>query len=259
MVESLLIMFGTTETYDPSYDYSWVDNLKEGNVILTKNLSDKMIETLIQHKDKCILHLTVTGMGGTVIEPGAPTKEQIRKQFDKLVKHFPIEQTVLRISPIVPTHKGTRTTLSALDTFQGTNIPRVRYSTLNMYPHVKERFRANRIPFPYTTYSCPIEMRRELNLALCDYFKAKDTTTLRDVCIEIDTETRVMHEVGCISKRDMDILGITLPTEATGRQRSCCICADIKRNIIRRAPQQCPIGCLYCYEPDEPKQTNKRK
>lgn len=101
--------FGITETYDPAQNFSWVDYLKVGNILITKNLNDKLIELLLR-KDImkcCILHLTCTGMGGTIMEPNVPTVEESVIQLRKLLDiGFPVEQVVLRLSPVIPTEKG---------------------------------------------------------------------------------------------------------------------------------------------------------
>lgn len=244
--------FGVTETYEPSLDFSWVDNRKDANAILTKNLTDEMIEALVKCQSNCILHLVVTGFGGTILEPNVPTVEWTRCQFLKLIQRFPLEQVVLRISPIIPTHRGMRTVLEVIALFP--EIRRVRYSTLNIYPHVGERFKSAGVRLPYDTYSCPEQMRIILKTHLSLRLKLYDHTTLRDVCAEIDFNERTMRETGCISKKDMDILGVEIDCNATGRQRKSCNCTDTKRQIIRRAPQRCGMQCLYCYEPDTPKQ-----
>ncbi len=110
--------FGTTETSDPSFHLELFDILYDGNIIITKRLTDKLIDKLVENKDKCILHLTITGMAGTKLEPLVPTKEI---NFDKLTlllsKGFPLEQIVLRIDPIIPTKKGIETAISVIEYF----------------------------------------------------------------------------------------------------------------------------------------------
>ena len=50
---------GITETSDPCFHLELFDRLYDGNIIVTKNLSNKLIEKLIENKDKCILHCTI--------------------------------------------------------------------------------------------------------------------------------------------------------------------------------------------------------
>lgn len=101
---------GTTETSDPSFNLDIFDRLYKANVIITKRLTSKLIDKLIENKDKCILHLTCTGLGGTKLEPLVPTKEQTFVKFKELIdKGFPVKQVVLRIDPIIATNTGVLT------------------------------------------------------------------------------------------------------------------------------------------------------
>ena len=82
---------GITETSDPCFHLEVFDRLYDGNIIVTKNLSNKLIEKLIENKDKCILHCKCTGMGGSKIEPFVPSLEQTSKKVKKLLdklKHY---------------------------------------------------------------------------------------------------------------------------------------------------------------------------
>ena len=76
---------GITEAGEVSFDLSVFDRLYKGNIIITKRLTDKLIDKLVEHKDKIILHLTCTGYGGTVLEPLVPTVEQTYDKFKKLI------------------------------------------------------------------------------------------------------------------------------------------------------------------------------
>ena len=128
---------GITENTDPCFHLDIFDHLYTWNIIVTKRLTDKFIEKLVDNKDKCILHLTVTGFGGTKVEPFVPTVETVSEKFKQLLdKGFPVEQTVLRIDPIIPTDKGLEKVQHVIETFKNYNIKRVRFSVLDMYEHV---------------------------------------------------------------------------------------------------------------------------
>ena len=47
---------GITETIDPAFHLEIFDNLYKGNIIITKRLTNKLNEKLIENKDKVILH-----------------------------------------------------------------------------------------------------------------------------------------------------------------------------------------------------------
>lgn len=237
--------WGMTETTDPAFHLELFDNLYEGNTIITKRLTDKLIEKLVEHKEKIILHLTCTGMGGSKIEPLVPKKEKTREMFDKLVAAgFPVEQVVLRIDPIVPTEKGVETALSVLDTFKGSGIKRVRISFLDMYDHVKERFKESRIHSPYQTFHAKKEDRLKV-FGMLQTRSSDDGFTL-EACGEPGIES-----VPCLSVRDVQILGLDYELVGNAEQRKSCSCPANKKQLVRTKPERCGNKCLYCYWKDK--------
>ena len=64
---------GITEAGEISFNLEAFDNLYDANIIITKRLTDNLIDKLVENSNKCILHLTVTGFGGSKIEPFTPS------------------------------------------------------------------------------------------------------------------------------------------------------------------------------------------
>ena len=234
---------GITEMGDVSFELSVFDKLEEANIIITKRLTNELIIKLLQHKEKCILHLTVTGMGGTKIEPLVPPKEtMLEKLNDLIIGGFPIKQVVLRIDPIVPTPKGINTAISVIDLFSVIGITRIRYSSLDMYNHVKDRFRDAKIKTPYDTFHAS-KMSRDF---LYNRLSSKCDTLGIDLeaCAEFVPEK---NKIGCISQKDLDILGIDIELGGSSGQRKGCLCPSNKKELLRKKPSQCVNGCLYCF------------
>ena len=241
---------GITETSDPAFHLDIFDNLKTGNIIITKSLTNKLIEKLVEYKSSCILHCTCTGMGGTKIEPFVPTVEQTVKKIEKLIDAgFPVKQIVLRIDPIVPTEKGVNTAKKVLIAFKNFGIERVRMSFLDMYQHVKERFNENDIALPYETFHADSNTRH------------KAFTDLENLAKELGYHQVLtcgepgFVETPCISQTDIDILGLTDKIILIGKkeQRTSCGCPQNKRELIPfkdRNEHKCGHGCLYCYMKD---------
>lgn len=236
---------GITEAGDPCFHLEIFDRLYDANIVITKNLTNKLIEKLIENQDKCIIHLTVTGMGGSKIEPLVPTAEKSYAQAKKLINAgFPVEQIVLRIDPIIPTEKGLNTALSVLETFKGLGIERVRISFLDMYNHVKERFFETNIKLPYETFHADKKVREEgfnklYSNALLFGYKIVET------CGEPDFES-----TPCLSQKDIDILGLTdkIILKGNKEQRKTCGCPGNKKELITgQKPHQCEHNCLYCF------------
>ncbi len=237
---------GIVENTDPCFHLEIFDNLYDGNIIITKRLTDKLNERLIQYKEKCILHLTVTGMGGSKVEPFVPSVEQSFKKFKKLIEDgFPIDHVVLRIDPIVPTDKGINTALHVIDVFKDCGIKRVRFSVLDMYKHVKERFEKAGITIPYHTFHAPLEKRLEIRDKLVEIGK-KDGFEV-EACGEPGIES-----ISCLSQKDIDILGLTdkIKLEGNKGQRKSCSCPVNKTQLYKNKMEHYQHGCLYCYIKD---------
>lgn len=234
---------GITESGEIAFNLEAFDNLRDANIIITKRLTDKLIEKLVENKDKIILHLTCTGMGGTRIEPFVPTLDVTYEKFCKLIeKGFPISHVVLRIDPIVPTEKGVNTAIKALEKFLPSKVERVRISILDMYRHVKERFTENGIPLPFTSFHSALRLRESIHSIFLDYSKKYNFSL--EVCGEPGIES-----IPCLSPKDLDILGVGDKIKLVGsaEQRKSCKCPANKHEILKDKPHQCQNGCLYCF------------
>lgn len=237
---------GITETSDPCFHLDLFDNLYNANIIITKNLSNKLIDKLIEHKDKCILHMTVTGMGGSKIEPFVPESTKTLSQINNLIEcGFPVKQIVLRVDPIIPTEKGIETAVNVLELFKTTGIERVRISFLDMYNHTKERFISNNVRLPYETFHADKTVRKEAFNQIYNHATQSGYKIIQ-TCGEPDFEN-----TPCISQMDVDILGLTdvIKLDGNKQQRTHCSCPANKRQLIswEQSKIKCGNKCLYCY------------
>lgn len=238
---------GTTETGDPAFDLGCFDRLHRANIIITKRLTDKLIEKLAEHRDRCILHLTCTGWGGTPVEPLVPTTSQTRRQFDKLLgAGFPVRQAVLRIDPIILTDEGMEKVADVLEAFADSGITRIRISYLDMYNHVQGRFLQAGIQPPYHQFHAPLDTRREVTEELAE--AVKEMGAELEICGEPG-----LPSVPCVSQKDVDILGLTdtIILQGSADQRTFCHCPANKRQILTKRPGRCGNRCLYCYWKDD--------
>ena len=246
---------GTTEIGEIAFNLDAFDRLYKGNIIITKRLTDKLIEKLIEHKDKCILHVTCTGMGGTKIEPLVPDQITTRNKVAELIdKGFPVEQIVLRIDPVVPTEKGTTTAIGVVLLFEGLGIKRVRISFLDMYKHVKERFKENGVQIP-DVYGSDWFHAQEIA-------RAESLSELTGICHQVGMEIEMCGEppiegmdyanIPCVSQKDIDILGLTdeIKLEGNKEARKNCGCPANKSELLKTTPKRCANGCLYCFWKD---------
>lgn len=76
---------GITEAGDAGVDLSWVDKMGsvDGAVLITKCISPNFVDAAMKFKDKIIVHATITGYGGTILEPLVPYRKRIPKRENR--------------------------------------------------------------------------------------------------------------------------------------------------------------------------------
>lgn len=249
---------GITEAGDAGIDLSWEDKLStvDGAVLVTKNVTDAFIDAVMRNADKLIVHATVTGYGGTVVEPNVPKPQH---QFDgvmELVRQgFPKERITIRVDPIIPTEKGMNRAVQVMKTFMNEGFGRYRVSLIDMYRHVKERFTQAGLPLPYGNSVSPLQ--KDAVFANCSLLIAKKYWAglghdYKSVRIEACAEPKLTEAIqcGCISEYDLNLLGLDgEEADNTGYQRPGCMCYSGKKELLKHK-QRCPHGCVYCYWQD---------
>jgi DNA repair photolyase len=235
---------GVTESNEIAYNLDAFDRLYKGNIIITKRLTDKLIEKLIEYKEKIIFHCCVTGMGSTRIEPFVPSPQTTLGKLQKLINGgFPTDHIVLRVDPIVPTIKGLNTATSVLRLFRGLGIKRVRISFLDNYKHVRERFKEIGVELYNGEFHAPLKERLKCLTAIKNCAEECGYETV-EACGEPGIDS-----IPCLSQKDIDILGLTdeIVLEGSAEQRKSCGCPANKSELLRTKPHRCENKCLYCY------------
>lgn len=231
---------GVTEQGDAGIDFTWTKKLYDANIIISKHMSQELIKRLVDNYSKIVFHMGCTGYGHTQLEPNNPWPETTHDYAKELVwRGFPISHIVLRIDPIIPTDNGIKTMIRVLDMFKDSGIKRVRYSFMDMYDHVKVRFQQAGIPLMYDTFHAPKQM---INNAIKEILRWEYCYQFES-CAEFSPEH---HKVGCISQKDLDILGVKIDGSPVGFQRKMCMCLSNKKELLSKK-RQCANGCLYCY------------
>lgn len=133
-----LYKIGITEAGDAGVDLSWVEKLDrvDAAVLITKCVSPDFFDAALEHKDRLIVHATITGYGHSALEPNVPTPYEEFAAIMELVKAgFPMEKIVIRIDPIIPTEKGLSVAYRTMISFMEMGFQRYRVSVIDMYPH----------------------------------------------------------------------------------------------------------------------------
>lgn len=245
---------GITETYDPCFVPDWETKLPEANIVISKELNDEMIEKLLLVQDRVIFHHTVTGQGGTILEPNVKPPEYEFEQFKKLMaRGFNYTHYVLRLDPIILWSAETQANIQKVLAMWSTvvdevrNYMRCRVSVVDLYPHVKRRLDSVGYKVFYDTFTAPDAVFSRVDSLLYPYYGKFRF----EACADPKLLPYNILECGCASYYDLEMLGIDdseygMPDK---RQRPECRCLA-KKQILNVKPRRCPHGCLYCFWKD---------
>ena len=250
---------GITDLGEPCFDTSWIDKVGsvDGLVLVSKGHSELFHNKLLELKDKTVWHCTVTGLGGTKIEPGVvdPMKslDEVKKVIDA---GFHVSNVVVRIDPIIGEALYSQLLLptsyhdlveSIIDKAYSFGVKRFRYSYLDLYAHARKRFEDNGFTVP--RYALTFKEMEEWSAL----FKRKEEE-LEGIKFMSCAETFVPehHKVGCVSIEDFKLLGLdpfSCSNKTLGQRKTCLCCANKTELLKMTTP--CKHKCLYCFIKDK--------
>ena len=236
---------GITERGDAALDLTWSNKIMsmDGSILITKNISNRAfldkIRTMLK-LDRIIIHATITGWGGTELEPNVPTWERTVETFNKIHTKMQEDRLVLRVDPIIPAWTGLERACAVI---KASTAKRVRISFLDLYPHVIERMKSKGIEIPWDGFHAPEGIRKHCLQHLCDTFPERQF----EICGEPQTTKHSNLEyIGCISQKDLKAFGISDENQKLKGQRATCGCLACKTEMLNQRGQ-CAHSCLYCY------------
>ncbi len=244
--------------YGPSgHTYSVDLSLKSVHtfVLWSKNFANLIgdsfgLKTALDKYDQLYLHFTITGLGGTPFESGAPHPEEALAQLEELITIVGNPERIsIRFDPVIYWKDGgeEKTNLRFFKkiaaVLEEEGITDVRFSFAQWYNKAKRR--AQRHSFDYidpeperkiqdVQYLLDVAMRNNLCLYSCSQaFLTKETGILPSACIE-GAHLQLLHP-------DQD----PVSTKKDKSQRTECGCTESVD--IGSYTQFCPHSCLYCY------------
>lgn len=245
---------GINERGDAALSEDWVDWVYKKNkpaILITKNvmlLQEKHPDIFFKN---VVIHVTCTGLGGTILEPNVPSYKDILNWLKSKPESIR-QRLVLRVDPICPSlfyypndiFNGEEYYNAVQDIILTANKLklRCRVSFLDMYKHVAERFRKLNISVGQLYSNGDIHLPlnfREKNL---NFFKENFA---QDIELEVCGEPG-MKCTGCVSQKDLDILQIQGDFKDLQGQRPACNCLAAKRELLN-VKSQCEHKCVYCY------------
>lgn len=240
-------LIGITERGDAALDLSWKDWVfaqKRPAILISKDPSKLYAEMSEMSAGRgfqpnVIVHCTITGFGGTKIEPNVPPVNVSLEGYRKFIDMLGTDRVVLRCDPVIPTKKCV--VFAASNVMSKAFNTRIRFSFLDMYSHVKQRFLDAGVDVGKLGIESGIHAGLDERLKLVELMKRYiPSPQLLSACGEPGIQSEP-----CVSKRDCDILGVELMPPSHS-QRLACRCAANKTELLKTRGQ-CNHGCLYCY------------
>lgn len=233
-----------TEMSDPVMNWPAVDRvIKDGHPVIIYSKATLPIDYL-KDKNNVAIGITISGWGGTWLEPGVFTPDIMIDYFNQLIREIPIERVMLRVDPVIPTTEGF---LRALRVIKGiTGRPRVISSIIQYYSGHEKIFqrlgismvpykeRHGRALFPRKIVAeqwihCVKKIRPDLDVTLCG--------------MPYEVEGAI-HD-GCVNRNLLNAIGVNeYVAIEPGFQRPGCKCVIKKRQVYLG---RCNHGCAYCY------------
>lgn len=241
---------GITERGDAGLDLSWLPRVRsgefEGAIVITK-APQKLLGLSLP--ENVVIHCTITGLGGSEIEPGVAPTVLTLPAYEALVNEYGPDRVVLRIDPVLPWGWYQAKAREVVRSVRG----RLRISFLDAYEHVRRRFQELPDPrdreIPWTGLHADRYCRMSFS-SWCQGFL--EVATQRKYSVEICSEPD-LECTGCVSKLDIKAMGID-PGRLSGSrchwQRQACCCITEKTEMLSHKGR-CKHGCLYCYWRDQ--------
>ena len=200
----------------------------------------------LERYDQMYCHLTITGLGGSALEPNIPPWREVALQLPQLVEFAGDHRRVsVRFDPIVHWYEGdaVRSNLSLagpiLHEVSRSGVTAVRISFATLYGKVRKRR-------GWQWYDPPATQRLETVQALVELARAVGLTLY--CCSQNDLTQADVLASRCIDGELLSALhphGLPAPSGKDPGQRPECGCTpsvDIGSYAMR-----CPNSCGYCY------------
>lgn len=217
-------------------------------VVWTKNpgavMADADLAETLSGYSQLFFHVTITGMGGTRLEPFSPSSSDALASLERLVGVAGLPERVrVRFDPVVHLVRPDGSRYTNLRHFGDVasvcgrlGIPVIVTSWMECYPKVKKRLERSGIGIDDVSDET-VRSDTDFMLERCSALGLK----LAGCC------TRHLESSKCIDGElfnKLHPLGLKCSVSKARGQRPLCTCSD-SRDIGWYTP--CAHGCLYCY------------
>jgi DNA repair photolyase len=204
----------------------------------TKNPHNILLNYTRLDPERTALQLTVTGLGGTMIERNVPLASKVWEDVEQLIKSgFSPALINWRMDPIIPGIHTPKMVHSLAKRASGLGINRCTISFVTFYEHVKTRW-----PEGLKTYRDPAQ-QREIGNAIKDILGGYGIILYG--CAQPHLRGLIMPSKCIDGEYYSAVTGFTFDTEKDPSQRKACGCT--KSVDIGRYRAGCVHNCRYCY------------
>ena len=230
---------GITERGDAAiYLREWLEAAERKRVDFTIAITKAphiLLENIAILPKNLIIHATVTGWGGTTLEPGVLEWKHEIEAYLKLVRLLGPKRVVLRIDPIIPIAEGLEIAQHLTTYCEG----RLRISILDLYKHIVPRLISGN---DYVANALLNKYGSGIHLSASDRNEILSKFPNAEICSEPG-----FISTGCVSLDDYQALYLPIPIKnSLTNQRQHCSCLTQKVELLSHHGQ-CRHGCLYCY------------
>ena len=242
-------------TFYPDYMVERLEEIGTENihtlVVWTKNpqnmLAPAKLRGVLKRLSQVYVLLTVTGLGGTALEPQAPTKDEVFRQLPAIIDYLGSpKRLAIRYDPLIDVIYQNKTRISNIDVelFEDVlnrahvlGIERVIVSHVTVYGKVKKRLEQN----GFRIMEHPIE-------EIVDFIKNAMMSRVEKLGMELSTCVLPNLAIkGCID-------GATL-SQLHPQKELCSLAKDSSQREDCHCTKSIDIGqwfacyhnCLYCY------------
>lgn len=230
-------------------------------VIWTKNPKNMLARPKLREALKKLSHiyvlLTITGLGGTALEPQAPTVNQIFQQLPEIIDFLGSPQRLaVRYDPLIDVFYQDKIRISNIDMdlfekiltrAHPLGIKRAIVSYVTLYPKVEKRLLQNGFKI--------VDHRIE---EIADFIKNQMMPLTEKLGMELST--CVLPDLttkGCIYGKTLTNLHPSRETCSLAKDRSQRDTCHCTKSIDIGQWFACYHNCLYCYGNTTPRQTKE--